>query len=90
MGLGYIPWRSKFRYGFNLAPRLEGPKKTTRNGTADLGSESLVWDSVVNLTYTMNAKYSLGASYLDQTLFGPARNTLLNRSLSIIFQTRFL
>jgi hypothetical protein len=89
-GVGYIPWRSKFRYGVNLTPRLEGPKTVSRNGVEQTGKESMVWDTVLNVTYSIDAEYSLGLSYLDQTVMGPARNTLLNRSVGFIFQTRWL
>lgn len=89
-GVGYIPWRSKYRYGVNLTPRLEGDKSVTINDRQNISKQSLVWDSVFNVTYTMNAQYAFGVSYLDQTIFGPARNTLLNRSLSVLFQTHFL
>lgn len=89
-GVGYIPWRSKFRYGLNLTPRIEGQKPVKINGANQNSKQSLVWDSVFNVTYTFNAQYALGVNYLDQTIVGPARNTLLNRSLSILFQTHFL
>jgi hypothetical protein len=89
-GIGYIPWRSKLRYGLNLTPRLEGPKTVRTNSTTSPGKESLVWDSVANITYSIDAQYSVGVSYIDQTLVGPARNTLLNRSIGFIFQTRWL
>lgn len=89
-GVGYIPWRSKFRYGLSLTPRLEGAKTVRSGNTTTPGKESLVWDSVANITYSIDAQYSVGLSYVDQTLFGPARNTLLNRSIGFIFQTRWL
>lgn len=90
VGGGYIPWRSKIRYGFNLTPRLEGQKKTRVSGTTQNSKQSMVWDSVTNVTYSINAKYAVGLSYLDQTWFGPARNNLLSRSVSLLFQTHFL
>lgn len=90
LGGGYIPWRSKARYGIALTPRLEGPKEVISNGTRSRGKESIVWDTSLNYTYTFNAEYALGVNYLDQTFFGPAKNTLLNRSISFLFQTRWL
>lgn len=89
-GVGYIPWRSKARYGLNLTPRFEGAKQIVADGTRTPSRQSVVWDSSVNVTYTFNAENALGVNYLDQTLFGPARNTLLNRSISFLFQTRWL
>lgn len=89
-GAGYIPWRKKIRYGLNLTPRLEGQKDVVINGNNQNSKQSLVWDSVVNVTYSINAQYAVGVSYLDQTVIGPAKNTLLTRSLSLLFQTHFL
>lgn len=89
VGGGYVPWRSKGRLGANLSPRLEGAKDVKSNGQTVSGKQSLVWDSSVNYTYTFDAQYALGLNYLDQTLFGPASNTLLNRSLSLVFQSRY-
>jgi hypothetical protein len=90
LGAGYIPWRSKARLGASLTPRYEGAKDVAIDGQMNRGKESVVWDTSINFTYTFNAEYALGASYVDQTIFGPARNTLLNRSISFLFQSRWL
>lgn len=89
VGAGYIPWRSKTRYGLSMAPRYEGSKTTRYNGEETKSDPSLVWDTSINVTRTINAEYALGLTYLDQTIFGPARNTLLNRSLGVVFQARW-
>ena len=89
-GAGYIPWRSKARYGLALTPRFEGRKETRTNGERSIGDESLVWDTSINWTYTINAENALGLNYTDQTIFGPVKNTLLNRSISFQFQKRWL
>lgn len=90
VGTGYVPWRSKMRYGYNLTPRIEGQKEVKVNGQNQNSKQSVVWDSVFNATYTINASYAVGVNYLDQTIFGPASNTPLNRSVSVLFQTHFL
>ncbi len=90
VGAGYIPWRSKFRYGANLTPRIEGQKSVRINGENQNSKQSVVWDSVVNVTYSISASYAVGINYLDQTWFGPASNTLLNRTIGVLFQTHFL
>ena len=89
-GAGYIPWRSKMRYGFNLIPRLEGQKVVQINNEKQNSKQSLVWDSAFNVTYTLNATYAFGISYIDQTIFGPAKNSLLSRSVAAVFQAHFL
>jgi hypothetical protein len=90
VGAGFIPFRSKARYGMALSPRLEGEKEVIVNGMASSSRSSLVWDTSVNFTYTINAEHALGLNYTDQTIWGPVRNTLLNRSLSLQYQTRWL
>jgi hypothetical protein len=89
VGAGYIPWRSKMRYGVSLNPKYEGPKTVRINDEPTKSESSLVWDSSINLTYTLSAEYSIGATYLDQTLFGPVQNTILVRSVSALFQARW-
>ena len=89
LGAGYIPWRSKSRYGLSITPRFEEGKDLVLNGQKNEGKDSLVWDTSLNYTYTITAEYSVGLSYTDQTIIGPSQNTLLNRSLSFLFQTRW-
>jgi hypothetical protein len=88
-GAGYIPWRSKARYGVNLAPRYEGPKDVTINGKRTAGKSSLVWDSTLNFSYTLSASHAFGLSYTDQTIFGPVRNSLLSRIIGFQWQTKW-
>ena len=89
-GVGYIPWRSKARYGLGLSPRIEGSKTMVTSEGRAVSKDSLVWDTSINFTYTFNAEFAMGVNYVDQTVFGPARNTLLNRSLSVLLQSRWL
>lgn len=89
VGAGYVPSRSKFRYGVSLTPRYEGAKDVTVDGVKAKGSRSLIWDSGVNVSYTYNANYALGLSYVDQTLTGPARNTMLGRTLAFQLQSKW-
>jgi len=90
LGVGYIPWKSKWRHGLNLTPRFEGSKRILINEEASKSKQSLVWDTGINTTYSINANYAIGLNYVDQTFVGPARNTLLARTLSIIFQSHWL
>lgn len=90
LGVGYIPWRSKIRYGLGMTPRFEGPKTVTINNQEARSENSLVWDTSLNLSYTISAQYALGLNYVDQTIMGPARNTNLTRSLGLVFQSKWL
>ena len=89
LGMGFVPWRSKYRISTSLTPRYESSKKMTSNETNTKSDRVLSVDSLVGLTYMINAHQNLGLNYLDQTLVGPARNTLLSRSLSLVFQERW-
>lgn len=88
-GFGFIPWRSKARYGLSLTPRYEGAKSLTIDGNKNSGKDSLVWDTGLNYTYTISALYAAGVSYVDQTLVGPVHNSLLNRTIGFQFQIRW-
>lgn len=90
LGAGWIPWRSKWRNGVSLTPRLEGAKDVKLDGIAQNGRESLVWDTGLNSTYSLDANYALGLAYVDQTVFGPAKNTMLARSIAFLFQAHWL
>lgn len=90
VGGGWIPWKSKWRYGLNLTPRFEGAKEVRAGNEKSISRQSLVWDTNLNTTYTMSAHYSLGLSYIDQTIFGPASNTILSRSIAVLFQSHWL
>jgi hypothetical protein len=89
LGAGYVPWKSKSRFGVNITPRVEGPKTVVNNQSRVSGKQSMVWDTVINYTYSINLEYALGLTYLDQTILGPASNTLLNRTFGFVFQSRY-
>ncbi len=85
LGVGYLPSRSRWRYGSTLTARYEGAGRTSEGATA----RSQVWDLGLNLGRQLNAHHNVAASYLDQTLLGPARNTRLNRAVGMVWQARF-
>lgn len=72
---------SSFRVGLSVGPNYEEAKKL--EGSSLSGGSKLVWDSSLLLSYTQNDFWSYSLSYLDQSLIGPAKNTKLNRSLSV-------
>lgn len=75
-----------FRLGLSLGPNYEEPSKLKR---ANVRSKAkLAWDTSVSFSYVQNDFWSYSISYLDQTLFGPAQNTKLNRSFSVAMTYR--
>ncbi|MEO0335648.1 MAG: hypothetical protein AAF202_04610 [Pseudomonadota bacterium] len=52
-------------------------------GSSVSSEESENWAVIVGAQKSVNENYQLGLVYSDQTLVGPARNSILNRSLSL-------
>jgi hypothetical protein len=75
---------SACRFGINLAPKYESPKLVNEKETTD----KLVWNTGASAHYTIDSLHALGLVYSDQTLIGPAKNTTLERSISVTFETR--
>jgi hypothetical protein len=88
-GVGYIPWKSKSRFGFAVSPRFEGQKDVVIDGTKTTSKNSLVWDSSLNYSYTVNFQHALGLNYTDQTLIGPVKNSVVSRVISFQWQTKW-
>ena len=62
--------------------RRTGPK-----GAGEL--ERISWDAALEVGYLVAQDWSLTASYTDQTLIGPAVNTMLGRTFSVAVQHRW-
>lgn len=81
LGAGYS-FAEIWRAGMSLEAQYQSP-------SAMLSSQKLVWNTGATLTALIGADSSLIAGYSDQTLFGPAINTTLARSLSLAYQHRW-
>lgn len=90
LGAGYTPWKKKYRFGLNITPRYEAPKVTVSNSQIQTSDKSLVWDSGLNITYTIAADQAVGLRYIDQTVIGPVRNSTLTRTIAVLYQVRWL
>lgn len=89
MGGGYVPRRSKWRYGGMLTSRWESASKTRTQGTQQNTARSQVWDLSANIGRQIGAYDNVALNYSDQTVFGPARNTKLGRTVAVLWQTRW-
>lgn len=85
LGLGFSPGGGDLRVGAALAPAYDTGFET------NLGQSSyqLAWTAALQLGYVLGDTQSLSAVYSDQTLFGPARNVALQRSVAVAFQQRW-
>jgi hypothetical protein len=70
------------RLGVNIGP-------TYQFGSGLLGQNRLVIDTSFNLGLSFFDDYSLNINYLDQTLFGPTKNSELSRVVNLLFLRRF-
>ena len=88
MGAGYS-FAEVWRAGMSLETQYQSPQKVSDALSSSYTSQKLVWNTGASITYLVGADSSLVAGYLDQTLFGPAINTTLARTLSLSFQRRW-
>lgn len=70
---GWSPSATAWRFGLSLAPTFET--------ASNVGSSKLLWELNVEASYLIDRIYLVNFGYLDQTIFGPARNVTLNRGL---------
>jgi hypothetical protein len=88
VALGFSPGGGALRLGASLSPVFEGAVVSSGE-TAARSEPQLVWNTGLQATYLLSPSWSAGASYVDQTLAGPARNSSLSRTLSLTAQRRW-
>lgn len=80
-GAGFSPTpTSPLRLGGALSPKYDGP---VHLASRPASAEQIVWDTSASLSYMIDRKYGARLTYSDQTLFGPAQNTTLSRTLML-------
>jgi hypothetical protein len=88
-GVGFSPRRSIFRLGFRWGPNYQQPKISHSAMGEIKSSYQLSWDTGFDVGMTLSRVSSITASYTDQTLMGPAKNTSLSRTAALSFQYRW-
>lgn len=80
------------RIGISFQPTIQFKTKTRflENQITSTSGEKTNVNTSLDLGYTLNDENALSLSYLDQTLFGPAKNTTLSRSLTLQFSKKWL
>ncbi len=90
LAVGYSPSFAPLRWGLSLAPAFEqGIHVETLGGPPSDSNPQLVWNTSMLLSWMLTRDATLSASYMDQTLLGPARNVSLSRTLSLMLQKRW-
>ena len=88
VGAGYSPGGGNLRFGISLAPIYEGSIDVY--GAIDSTSDpQFSWSTSFQCGYLITDEWSAGASYIDQTLMGPASNVSLSRSVLLSVQRRW-
>ncbi len=98
IGAGYSPGGGRWRFGIRLQPSYaEGRALTTSPGSATANRTRSRPVRVVDTSFEASClldensagTWTAFASYVDQTLLGPAANTTLNRVVSVGVQRRW-
>lgn len=89
LGAGYsFTNQSPWRLGLTLQPVFK-ERVRTKGDISSSSSASQFVNTIFSLSYLLNTEWMMSASYSDQTLLGPARNTVLERQASILLQKRW-
>ncbi len=80
---------SAWRIGLRIQPVFQGQREILASGIHSTAPAKRVWNSGADLSYSLSDQWLIAASYSDQTLLGPARNTTLERSLGLLISRRW-
>lgn len=75
--------------GIYREPLRETLRQETQNGLTTTSSQRMVWNSAAQASWLLGVSSSVFLSYVDQTLFGPALNTSLSRSVTLGYSYRW-
>lgn len=89
LGFGYSPWGREVRAGARIQPSFNQAHLIEENGEASWAGSRTSWDVAVEMGYLASMNWSILASYVDQTLIGPAKNSTLSRTFSFGIQRRW-
>jgi hypothetical protein len=78
-----------FRFGVSLAPAYEQAAEQRRGDLRATIGEKLVWNLGASISWIPDDFWVGVLNISDQTLMGPARNTDLARSISLLFTRRW-
>ncbi len=79
---------ASLRMGLGVDTRYQSVQQVSQVSTGGTlisaqASQRWVWTTALSLAWSVTAEWSVGVTYLDQTLLGPAINTSLSRGISL-------
>ena len=89
LGAGISPGGGNFRLGVRVQPMIADRKKVTSSTGDSWTSYQLSWDTALEASYLVADDWSVTAGYTDQTLLGPAVNSMLSRTFTLAVQKRW-
>jgi hypothetical protein len=89
LGVGVSPGAGDFRIGLRVQPLYDSQKQVTTDGSTTETSHQLLWNTALEATYLVSTRWAINATYIDQTLLGPAVNTTLSRTFALGIQHRW-
>lgn len=89
LGAGFSPAGGDLRIGLRLQPTYAAKKRVLSSTGESFTAARLNWETAMELAYLLADEWSLGASYFDQTLMGPAQGTTLARGVTVSVQRRW-
>jgi hypothetical protein len=92
-GVGYSPKGGDLRLGLRVQPIWNSGRSILSGGTRRDSSAMRTVDTAIDANYLVAEEragtWTLFASYVDQTLLGPARNATLSRTVALGLQHRW-
>lgn len=87
---GFSPGRGDWRLGLRIQPVYQQGRTSAVGGVTSVGSYSLTWDAGADVAWMFTDNWTASVNYTDQTLFGPAVNSTLSRTVAVSLQRAFL
>lgn len=89
LGAGYSPPASGLRVGMRIQPSWQEARTASYEQAFSRTLSKLVWTSGVDVSWMASDAWILALAYSDQTLWGPSRNSSLERGLGVSVQHRW-
>ncbi|NBT57714.1 hypothetical protein EBT16_02905 [bacterium] len=88
LALGVSPGAGDLRLGLSLSPSFEQATQT-EGVFSGKGESTKLWTAAAQISYLVDRAHSLSLVYSDQLAIQVSKNVPLNRTLALLFQTRW-
>lgn len=89
VAFGFSPSSLPWRFGASLSVNYNEPGLATESNSQSPIAAKQVWDTGIDATWNLASHSSLIFSYNDQTIWGPASNTSLMRTVLVRYSQRW-